>query len=114
MLVVFHGTLFFDDDVDIYGFIETTGIQYWINTQFLRNGDYAVFTNWLETYFNIISVLNDSAPPVVLWPSNLAGTEYFKDSLKGRLIGTLWMFPGCYEKRPVVESLKSLNPASLS
>ncbi len=108
-LVVFHGTMFSDDDVDVYGIIEATEIQYWINTRFLRNGDYTVFTNWLKTYFNTISVLNNCSPPTIVWPTKLAGTEYFESSLKGKLIGAFLVFPGCYEKREVKKDVQIIG-----
>jgi hypothetical protein len=41
-LIVFHGTMFFDDDVDVYGLMTSNGAEYWLCSQFLKGGDHKV------------------------------------------------------------------------
>lgn len=104
--IVFHGTMFGDDDTDVYGIIAPDGAQHWIMTHFLNSEDYAMLTSWLETYFDLIPILNDDHPPIVIWPSEYAGSLFFDQSYWGRFIGTYWLFPRCYEKREVAKKLQ--------
>lgn len=112
--IVFHGTMFDDDDTDIYGIIAHDGTQQWIMTRFLNGEDYATLSRWLETYFDLISTLNDDHPPIVVWPIEHAGTLFFDQSYWGRFIGTYWLFPGCYEKREVAKELQDYLASSFT
>jgi hypothetical protein len=103
--IVFHGTMFGDDDVDVYGIISPTGDQLWICTHYLNTADYVVFTQWLKVHFDVVSVLNEDQPPVIVWPAEYAGSLFFEPSFVGRFIGGFWVFPGCYEKRVVVDGV---------
>jgi hypothetical protein len=102
--IVFHGTMFGDDDVDVYGIISPTGEQVWVCIRYLSKADYVAFTQWLKVHFDVVSVLNeDEPPPVIVWPAEYAGSLFFEPSFVGRFIGEFWVFPGCYENRVVVD-----------
>lgn len=107
-LIVFHGTMFFDDDVDVYGFVFSDGAPLWICTHFLSSSDTFGFYQWLKVNFDVISLLNEEEPPVVVWPAEHAGTTYFEDSIVGSLTGAFWTFPGCYERRKVGKKIAKL------
>lgn len=107
-LIVRHVTMFFDDEVFVYGVFTEAGGQYWIADRYLDRIDFTSLTTWLRECFAIEGAppIDETAPPPnIVWPKKYSGTPFFTNSWPSKIIGTLWLFPNCYRRRPVADNV---------